>query len=115
MMSTQAAIGRPGCCTWRATCIGAGFTDARGRPGGRRPLRPGHPGGAVPVGSGVGRAARRGARRLLDRVDLLFANEQEACGLTGPGDAEAAAVALARRCSTVAVTRGARGSVVAGW
>ncbi len=51
---------------------------------------------------------------ILDRVDVLFANEQEACGLTGQDDAEAAAVALARRCPTVAVTRGALGSVVAG-
>ena len=50
---------------------------------------------------------------VLDRVDLLFANEQEACGLTDQGDAEAAARALARRCATVAVTRGAHGSVVA--
>jgi adenosine kinase len=51
---------------------------------------------------------------LLDRVDVLFANEQEACGMTGLEDAESAAVALARRCQTVAVTRGALGSVVAG-
>ena len=50
---------------------------------------------------------------LLDAVDLLFANEEEACGMAGLGDAEAAAVALSRRVSTVAVTRGARGSVVA--
>ncbi len=50
---------------------------------------------------------------VLDRVDLVFANEQEACGLTDQGDAEAAARALARRCGTVAVTRGAQGSVIA--
>jgi sugar/nucleoside kinase (ribokinase family) len=50
---------------------------------------------------------------LLDAVDLLFANEQEACRMAGLDDAEAAAVALSRRVSTVAVTRGARGSVVA--
>jgi sugar/nucleoside kinase (ribokinase family) len=49
---------------------------------------------------------------LLDRVDLVFANEQEACGLTGLGDVEAAVVALSRRTSTVAVTRGPLGSVV---
>jgi sugar/nucleoside kinase (ribokinase family) len=56
---------------------------------------------------------RRELDRLLDAVDLLFANEQEACGMAGLDDAEAAAVALSRRVSTVAVTRGAQGSVVA--
>jgi fructokinase len=50
---------------------------------------------------------------LLDRVDLLFANEQEACGIVGDEDLDVALKALARRCSTVAVTRGERGSVVA--
>src|SRR6202044_3077519 len=50
---------------------------------------------------------------LLDAVDLLFANEQEACGMAGLDDAEAAAVALSRRVSTLAGTRGAHGSVVA--
>jgi sugar/nucleoside kinase (ribokinase family) len=51
--------------------------------------------------------------RLLDRVDLLFANEQEACAMAGVDDVQAAVEALARRCATVAVTRGALGSVVA--
>jgi fructokinase len=50
---------------------------------------------------------------LLDHVDLLFANEQEACGIVGEADLERALAALAGRCATVAVTRGARGSVVA--
>jgi sugar/nucleoside kinase (ribokinase family) len=50
---------------------------------------------------------------LLDRVDLLFANEQEACGIVGEGDLDRALQALSRRCATVAVTQGARGSVVA--
>jgi fructokinase len=50
---------------------------------------------------------------LLDRVDVLFANEQEACGMAGTGDLDAALPVLARRCPTVAVTRGAHGSVVA--
>jgi sugar/nucleoside kinase (ribokinase family) len=50
---------------------------------------------------------------LLDEVDLLFANEQEACGITGEPDLDAALAALARRCATVAVTRGEHGSVVA--
>jgi fructokinase len=50
---------------------------------------------------------------LLDRVDLLFANEHEACGITGEADLDAALAALARRCGTVAVTRGEHGSVVA--
>jgi sugar/nucleoside kinase (ribokinase family) len=51
--------------------------------------------------------------RLLDRVDILFCNEAEACGITGLTDAERAAAALADRCATVAVTFGARGSLVA--
>src|SRR5262249_37393966 len=51
--------------------------------------------------------------RLLDQVDLLFANEQEACGMAGTADLDTALAALARRCATVAVTRGAQGSVVA--
>jgi sugar/nucleoside kinase (ribokinase family) len=50
--------------------------------------------------------------RLLDSVDILFANEEEACGMAGAGDIEAALVALGRRCPTVAVTRGAGGSLV---
>jgi sugar/nucleoside kinase (ribokinase family) len=52
--------------------------------------------------------------RILDRVDILFANEQEACGLSRCADAAAAAAALARPGRTVAVTRGALGSIVAG-
>jgi sugar/nucleoside kinase (ribokinase family) len=50
---------------------------------------------------------------LLDRVDLLFANEQEACGIVGEMDLDRALAALAGRCATVAVTRGKHGSVVA--
>jgi sugar/nucleoside kinase (ribokinase family) len=49
---------------------------------------------------------------LLDRVDILFANEQEACLLVGADDVKAAAAVLAERCETVVVTRGAAGSVV---
>ncbi len=50
---------------------------------------------------------------LLDQVDLLFANEQEACGMVGTDDVDAALTRLAARCPTVAVTLGAAGSVVA--
>jgi sugar/nucleoside kinase (ribokinase family) len=50
---------------------------------------------------------------LLEHVDLLFANEQEACGIAGTADLDSALAALARRCATVAVTRGGQGSVVA--
>jgi sugar/nucleoside kinase (ribokinase family) len=50
--------------------------------------------------------------RLLDRVDVLFANEQEACLLTGADGVHAAVKELAGRCETVVVTRGAAGSVV---
>ena len=53
-------------------------------------------------------------RALLDRVDILFANEPEALGLSGCDDLDAAVTALAARCPTVAVTLGAAGCVVAG-
>ncbi|HUJ65816.1 MAG TPA: adenosine kinase [Acidimicrobiales bacterium] len=50
---------------------------------------------------------------LLDRVDIFFGNEAEACGLTGTDSADAALVALSHRCQTVAITLGAHGSIVA--
>ncbi|MBV9662249.1 MAG: adenosine kinase [Acidimicrobiales bacterium] len=49
---------------------------------------------------------------LLDRVDILFANEAEALGLSGQPTLEGALDALAARVSTVAVTLGAEGCVV---
>jgi sugar/nucleoside kinase (ribokinase family) len=55
---------------------------------------------------------------LLDSVDVLFANEAEACLLTGTDEIKAAVKALSRRCETVIVTRGPAGSVVSadgGW
>jgi sugar/nucleoside kinase (ribokinase family) len=55
----------------------------------------------------------RELENLLDRVDLLFANEPEALGLTGAGSADAALAALSSRCPTVVLTRGAEGSLVA--
>ncbi len=51
---------------------------------------------------------------LLDRVDILFANEPEALGLSGCSDLDDAVQALAKRCPTVAVTLGKKGCVVAG-
>lgn len=50
---------------------------------------------------------------LLDRVDLLFANEAEALGMTGAADLDGALAALGRRCRTVAVTLGPAGVAVA--
>jgi sugar/nucleoside kinase (ribokinase family) len=50
---------------------------------------------------------------LLDRVDILFANEQEAMGMTQAADLDSALAALASRCRTVAVTCGPHGSMVA--
>ena len=50
---------------------------------------------------------------LLPRVQLLFANADEACGVAGTTDPRRAAEELARRCATVVVTLGADGSVVA--
>ncbi len=50
---------------------------------------------------------------LLDRVDLLFANEPEALGLAGEDDLEAAIAALTARVPLLAVTLGAAGCVIA--
>jgi sugar/nucleoside kinase (ribokinase family) len=51
--------------------------------------------------------------RLLDRVGIVFANEQEACLLTGTDEVGAALRSLADRCETVVITRGPAGSIVA--
>lgn len=51
---------------------------------------------------------------LLDRVDLLFANEPEALGLSGCANLDDAVRTLAKQCPTVAVTLGKAGCVVAG-
>ncbi|HEX4862858.1 MAG TPA: adenosine kinase [Acidimicrobiales bacterium] len=53
--------------------------------------------------------------RILDSVDLLFANELEACEMAGldPGSVHDAVAVLSKRCHTVAVTLGASGSMVA--
>ncbi len=51
---------------------------------------------------------------LLDRVDILFANEPEALGLSGRSNLDDALEHLAKRCPTVAVTLGGKGCVVAG-
>jgi sugar/nucleoside kinase (ribokinase family) len=58
-----------------------------------------------------------GARRdafsaLVADVDILLANEEEACQLTGEADAGAALAVLARSCPVVAVTRSERGALV---
>ncbi|RMH62952.1 MAG: adenosine kinase [Zetaproteobacteria bacterium] len=45
-------------------------------------------------------------------VDLLFCNEQEACALTGLNDAIDCAHALHRHCANVALTLGAKGSII---
>ena len=52
--------------------------------------------------------------RILDSVDLLFANELEACLMAGvdAGGVQEALAVLAKRCETVAITLGARGSMV---
>ncbi|HVA74262.1 MAG TPA: adenosine kinase [Acidimicrobiales bacterium] len=50
--------------------------------------------------------------RILDQVDLLFANEEEARRMTDSGDAQSAVEVLAERCETVVVTLGAQGSLV---
>jgi sugar/nucleoside kinase (ribokinase family) len=56
---------------------------------------------------------RRALDGLLNEVDILFANEHEASLMAELEDVEAAVKALNERCSTVVVTCGAQGSVVA--
>ena len=53
--------------------------------------------------------------RILGSVDLLFANELEACEMAGvdSGSVRDAVAVLTKRCRTVAVTLGADGSLVA--
>ncbi|MGH9123887.1 MAG: adenosine kinase [Acidimicrobiales bacterium] len=48
---------------------------------------------------------------VLDEVDILFGNEDEVTAMTG-ADLEGAISELAKRCQIVAVTRGAKGSLV---
>jgi len=50
--------------------------------------------------------------RLVEKVDILFANEGEARALTGAATYEEAARTLSSVCPIVCVTHGARGSVV---
>jgi sugar/nucleoside kinase (ribokinase family) len=93
--------------------IGAGFTDAAAE----RALTAAGEAGVL-VGLSLSDPAWVGLHRkeleaVLEAVDLVFANEQEACGLTDQADAATAAQMLSRRCATVAVTRGPLGSIVA--
>jgi sugar/nucleoside kinase (ribokinase family) len=50
--------------------------------------------------------------RLIDHVDIVFANEAEARALTGEASVATAAAALAGRCPVVCVTHGAAGSLI---
>jgi sugar/nucleoside kinase (ribokinase family) len=50
---------------------------------------------------------------LIERVDLLFGNAQEAMIVTGARDVRSAVTELAKRCPTVVVTRGSEGATVA--
>lgn len=52
-------------------------------------------------------------RALLPRIDIVFANEDEAKGLTGVDDVDAAVKTLSQRCATAVVTLGSKGSMVA--
>lgn len=51
---------------------------------------------------------------LLDRVDILFANQPEATGLGGHDDLDQALAVLLATVPTVAVTLGSRGCLIAG-
>ena len=50
--------------------------------------------------------------RLVEKVDILFANEAEARTLTGAHSYDEAAHTLAKACPIVCVTHGAQGSVI---
>ena len=56
---------------------------------------------------------RDALRKIIERVDLLFANEPETLGLAGEDRLEPAVRALLELCPTVAVTLGADGCLVA--
>jgi sugar/nucleoside kinase (ribokinase family) len=51
-------------------------------------------------------------RALLEDVDILFANEEEAYRLAGSRDLDEAVALLSERCPVVAVTLGAKGSLI---
>jgi sugar/nucleoside kinase (ribokinase family) len=51
-------------------------------------------------------------RALLDDVDILFANEEEAYRLAGADDLDRAVAVLSERCPVLAVTLGANGALV---
>lgn len=57
-------------------------------------------------------AQRDAFSALVADVDILLANEREACELTGKADADAALAVLARWCPVVAVTRSEDGALV---
>ncbi|MGH9076183.1 MAG: adenosine kinase [Acidimicrobiales bacterium] len=57
---------------------------------------------------------RAGLEWMLERADVVFANEAEALGMAGVSDLGEAVRVLARRCPTVVVTQGAGGAMVAG-
>ena len=72
--------GRPGCSTWRATCTARGSPTPRSSGPSTSPRDAG-----ARVALSLSDPAWVGLHRreldgLLDRVDMLFANEQEACG-----------------------------------
>lgn len=52
------------------------------------------------------------ADRLLDEVDLLVCNAQEALAISGMGDLESAVAALSARVSRLIVTAGANGALL---
>ncbi|MCS5716430.1 ribokinase [Herbiconiux sp. CPCC 205716] len=53
-------------------------------------------------------------RELMQLVDVLIPNAQEACELAGIGDEDTAALELSRSVGLVIMTRGSRGALVAG-
>ena len=86
-ISTPPPSPPPGSCTWRATCTATG--PPTGRRAGRRRW-PGTPGRRWPCRCRIPfwvELHRGELDSLLDRVDMLFANEQEACGMAGRADA----------------------------
>jgi sugar/nucleoside kinase (ribokinase family) len=58
------------------------------------------------------RAQQSAFDALMDDVDIVLANEREACMLTGAPSAEEALAALARSCPVVVVTRSEHGAMV---
>jgi sugar/nucleoside kinase (ribokinase family) len=66
---------------------------------------------SVDAFDGASWASPRGVDELLHDVDVLLANEAEACAMAGTRDRDAALEVLASHCDCVVIRRGPEGAV----